>query len=407
MKILRIIARLNVGGPARHVVWLTEALNDTEFESLLIAGTVPPGEEDMGYLAAERGVEPVYVKEMSRELSPKDIVSLAKIYRGMRLYRPDVVHTHTAKAGTVGRTAAFLYRWLTPGTLIGRPRRVRIVHTFHGHVFHSYYGRAKTRLFLFIERMLARVTDRIVVISRRQMEEISREFAVSRATRFAVIPLGIDLEPFTDSASARAAFRSEIGASESDIVVGFIGRLTEIKNIQMLLAAAAAVRKSSDAAAGRLRFVIAGDGHLRAGLEETAAELGVEGLVSFIGNRTDIPAVYAGMDIVALTSLNEGTPLSLIEAMAAGRPYISTRVGGVADLLGESVETYGRFTLYERGLGTEPNETGGFAEGLIYLAKNERLRNELGTLGRNHVQRNYSKDRLIDDIKNLYRELAV
>src|SRR3982751_2272873 len=181
MKILRIIARLNVGGPARHVVWLTRELNGGEFESSLIAGTVPEGEEDMGYLADECGVSPVYIREMSRELSPKDVVSLFKVYRRMVAERPDIVHTHTAKAGTVGRAAAFFYRWLTWRTLIGRPRPVRIVHTFHGHVFHSYYGGLKTKLFLAIEKGLARfATDKIVTITGQQFEEIHGHFGVGR-----------------------------------------------------------------------------------------------------------------------------------------------------------------------------------------------------------------------------------
>src|SRR5580765_5376916 len=169
MKILRIIARLNVGGPARHVVWLSKELQDAEFDSSLVAGTVPEGEEDMAYFAADAGVIPIYISELSRELSPRDAISLFKIYREMRAFEPDIIHTHTAKAGTVGRTAAFLYRWLTWRTLIGKPRRVKVVHTFHGHVFHSYYSPAKTRVFLFIERLLAKLaTDRILVLSAQQ-----------------------------------------------------------------------------------------------------------------------------------------------------------------------------------------------------------------------------------------------
>ncbi|MBK9766922.1 MAG: glycosyltransferase [Chloracidobacterium sp.] len=181
MKVLRIIARLNVGGPARHVVWLTRGLEDDEFQSKLIAGTVPVGEEDMGYFASENGVEPIFIPELSRELSIKDGISLFKIYREMSLFSPDIIHTHTAKAGTVGRAAAFLYRWLTPGTIVGRPRRVAVIHTFHGHVFHSYYGVLKTRLFLMIEKVLARVaTDRIVTISAQQLDEIHGRFGVGR-----------------------------------------------------------------------------------------------------------------------------------------------------------------------------------------------------------------------------------
>ena len=184
MKVLRIIARLNVGGPARHVVWLTDALNDDEFRSKLIAGSVPPGEEDMGYLAREAGIEPAFIEEMSRELSPKDAVSVLKIYREIKRFQPDIIHTHTAKAGTVGRTAALLYRWLTWRTLIGQPRQVKLVHTFHGHVFHSYYGKAKTRLFVAIEKALARLaTDRIVVITDQQLKEISEDVGVGRRAR--------------------------------------------------------------------------------------------------------------------------------------------------------------------------------------------------------------------------------
>jgi hypothetical protein len=197
VKILRIIARLNVGGPARHVVWLTQALQGEGVESKLIAGTVPEGEEDMSYFAAEHGVEPIYIREMSRELSAKDAVSLWKTLKAIRAEQPDIIHTHTAKAGTVGRVAAFLYRWVTPGTVMGRPRRVKVVHTFHGHVFHSYYGKRKTQIFVLIEKLLARLaTDRIIVITPQQFQEIHNEVGVGRKEQIEVIQLGIDLSKF-------------------------------------------------------------------------------------------------------------------------------------------------------------------------------------------------------------------
>src|SRR6185436_19966714 len=178
MKVLRIIARLNVGGPARHVVWLTEGLS-RDYETLLVAGVVPPGEDDMSYVAASAGIEPLILREMSREISLKDALTVWKLYRLMLRERPDIVHTHTAKAGTVGRVAGFLYRWMTPATLVGRPRRCRFVHTYHGHVFHSYYGPSKTRLLLAVEKCLARLgTDRIVVISGQQRHEINEVFRV-------------------------------------------------------------------------------------------------------------------------------------------------------------------------------------------------------------------------------------
>lgn len=193
-RVLRIVARLNVGGPARHVTWLTAGLADRGYESWLLTGRVPPGEEDMSYFAAAHDVHPVVVPSMSRALSPKDILTVWKLYRLFCSLRPDIIHTHTAKAGTVGRVAGLLYRWLTPGTLVGRPRRCRLVHTFHGHVFHSYFGPKKTRFFLTIEKCLARLaTDRIVVLSPQQFREIHHQFGVGQPQQYAVIPLGIDL----------------------------------------------------------------------------------------------------------------------------------------------------------------------------------------------------------------------
>src|SRR6266496_6039631 len=152
MKVLRIIARLNVGGPARHVVWLTEGLTRSGYDTVLIAGVVPSGEEDMSYLAASSGITPLILPEMSRELSLKDAITVWKLFRLMRREQPDIVHTHTAKAGAVGRFAGLMYRWLTPAALAGKPRKRLFVHTYHGHVFHGYYGPLKSRLFLAIER---------------------------------------------------------------------------------------------------------------------------------------------------------------------------------------------------------------------------------------------------------------
>ena len=404
MKILRIIARLNVGGPARHVVWLTEALQGDGIESRLIAGTVPKGEEDMSYFAAEHGVEPVFIEEMSREISVKDAVSLWKLLRIIRRERPDIIHTHTAKAGTVGRLGAFIYKWLTPGTLIGRPRRVKIVHTFHGHVFHSYYGKGKTKIFVLIERFLARfASNKIIVITPQQLREINVSNAVGRPEQFEVIPLGIDLSKFAASSEGRHEFRKAFDVPDETVLIGFVGRLTEIKNIQMLLKAAKVYLQDPDRP--EAIFMIVGDGHLRHDLEACADELGIRDRVVFAGHREDLGCVYAGLDILALTSLNEGTPLSVIEAMASRRPVIATRVGGVIDLIGNEVEKRDGFSLHERGVGVESADSLGFANGLIYLAKNERLRFDLGNKGHQFTLNNYGKERLISEICSLYNRL--
>src|SRR5215213_1974041 len=235
-KVIRIIARLNVGGPAKHVVWLTSGLLEAGFNTVLVAGKVPEGEEDMSYFADEASVTPLYIPEMSREISFKDAITVWKLFRLFLRERPDIVHTHTAKAGTVGRAAGFLYRWLTPGVLVGKPRQCKFVHTYHGHVFHSYYGRGRTRLFLFIERLLAKiVTDRLIVISKQQSIEIGEKFRVGRPAQTKVIPLGLDLDVFTDPAKRRARFRHELCISDDAILVGIVGRLTEIKNHQRFL----------------------------------------------------------------------------------------------------------------------------------------------------------------------------
>ena len=408
-KIVRVIARLNVGGPAKHVVWLTQGLTAPQFNSLLIAGTVPPGEEDMSYFAAESGVAPLFLPQMSREISLKDAVTVWKLYRLFRREQPDIIHTHTAKAGTVGRLAGILYRWLTPRTLLGSPRPCRFVHTYHGHIFHSYYGPVKTRLFLTIEKMLARlVTDRIVVISEQQRREINEEFAVGRASQFAVVPLGLDLGVYAEWQERRETFRKELNADENDILVGIVGRLTEIKNHELFLQAAALFKQDlSGPSRRRVRFVVIGDGQLRQQLEQQAKTNGLADEVSFVGNRRDPENFYPALDIVALTSRNEGTPLTLIEAMANARPVVSTAVGGVVDLLGQplSASNDGAFVVCERGVRVQPNNARAFAAALAQLIGDESLRREIGERSLQFVLAHYSKERLLADIKSLYGEL--
>ncbi|MFZ0748347.1 MAG: glycosyltransferase [Pyrinomonadaceae bacterium] len=408
MKILRIIARLNVGGPARHVVWLTDGLRANGYDTMLVTGVVPPGEDDMTYFARSAGVIPHVIPQMSREISLGDALASWKLFRLMLRERPDIVHTHTAKAGTVGRVAGLLYRWLTPAALMGKPRACRFVHTYHGHVFHSYYGPAKTKLFLAIERALARlVTDRIIVVSEQQRREINEDFRVGTPEQYAVVPLGLDLSLFSDSQGKRSRLREDLSASEEELLIGIVGRLTEIKNHAVFLLVAARVKELNRAAANRprLRFVIIGDGHLRRSLEAQARELGLADDVVFLGTREDPDFFYPALDVVALTSHNEGTPLTLIEAMANERPVVATDVGGVVDLLGAKLADGDGYTVGERGIFAQSGDVEGFAAGLTRLVQDEGLRKELGRRGREFVARNYAKERLISDISNLYDQL--
>lgn len=371
-RILRVIARLNVGGPAQHVVWLSEALASGEFETLLVAGTVPPGEEDMSGFASTRGVTPLIIPSMSRELSWRDVTTIFRLWRLMVRFRPDIVHTHTAKAGAVGRLAGLLYG-----------KRCKFIHTFHGHIFHSYYGQWKTRLFLAVERILARVnTDRIVVLSPQQLLEIRDTFRIGRPEQFVVIPLGIDFDAIRATGNVQRATRT----------VGIVGRLTAVKNHDLFLRVAARMQ-------GAARFVVYGDGSERERLERLAGDR-----VEFAGTRA-IDEIYPSLDVVALTSRNEGTPLALIEAMAAGKPIISTAVGGVVDLLGEVQERGDGYDVRRRGITAASDDDPGFAAGLDRLLGDEALRRRIVNDGKIYVEKHHSKERLIADMIRLYRAI--
>jgi glycosyltransferase involved in cell wall biosynthesis len=394
IRVVRIIDRLNVGGPAKHVTWLTAGLDPERFETTLITGVVPESEGDMGYFARAAGVEPVVIEEMSRELSPGDAVVIFKILRELFRLKPHVVHTHKAKAGAVGRVAASIYKWLTPSALRLRPRKLAVVHTYHGHIFHSYYGAAKTRLFVALERALARFcVDRIVAISEGQRDEICRAFKVGKIDQFAVIPLGIDFEEVD---FLRGRLRREIGVGAGDVLVGVVGRLCDVKNHAMLIESAAKLEVAGTT------FVIVGDGHLRAELESQARVAGLDGRVIFTGFRNDAASIYADFDLVALTSLNEGTPLTLIEAMGCGCAVASTEVGGVADLMGRRRETLGGFTVWDHGVTAPSRDVEAFTNGLRYLIERPSLRREMGERGHAFVSSRLSKERLVGDIENLY-----
>jgi glycosyltransferase involved in cell wall biosynthesis len=402
IRVVRVIDRLNIGGPAKHVVWLTAGLCDDEFETTLITGTVPPGEGDMSYFARDAELEPLVISQMSRELSPRDIVVVGKLVHHFLKLKPQIIHTHKAKAGAAGRTAATIYKWMTPSALWLRPRQCSIVHTYHGHVFHSYYGPLKTRVFLMIERVLARVcTDRIIVVSEQQRREICESFRVGRPRQFRVVPLGLEIDELGEPGGR---LRKEFGIQSNEVTVGIVGRLCEVKNHAMLLEAAAHLINMRT---GRPpRFLIVGDGHLRVDVERQARELGIAGNVLFTGFREDATALYPDLDIVALTSLNEGTPLTLIEAMGSGRPIVATEVGGVIDVMGSRKMSQDGFTIWDHGVTAPSRDAHAFARALQFLIERPELRRLMGERGRSFVRGNLSKDRLVSDIESIYRALV-
>ena len=401
ISVVRIIDRLNIGGPAKHVTWLSAGLNDDEFQTTLVTGVVPEGEGDMEYFAKEAGLEPVVIKEMSRELGLGDVVVIAKLLKMFFALKPQIIHTHKAKAGAAGRVAAFAYKWLTPSAFWLRPRPCKIVHTFHGHIFHSYYGALKTRIFVLIESLLGRFcTDKIITISEQQRKEISAILGIKKRDKFQVIPLGID---FAEATEPCGALRKEYAIADDELVIGMVGRLCEVKNQAMFLQAAARLTKTEQGR--RARFVIIGDGHLRKELQSLADELGIADQVIFTGFRKDATSLYSDFDIVALSSLNEGTPLTLIEAMNCARPVVATEVGGVVDLMGNLESVSGDFSIWRHGLTVASKEPDSFARALQFLIEQQEARQMMGACGQAFVQSKLSKARLVSDVETLYRNL--
>ncbi len=378
VRVLRVIARLNVGGPAWNAVLLTSGTR-ARYPTLLAVGSTGSHEADMSPLAQQHGVPLTRISGLGREVRLLgDLRAFWSLWRLCRRLRPEIIHTHTAKAGTLGRLAA----WLA-----GVPIRV---HTFHGHVFRGYFGRLRTAVYIVIERLLARMTTRIIAISDRQANELRHYLKVSR-DKIAVIPLGFDLHRFVaaDASAARHRFRERLGAGNR-IVITMVGRLTAIKNHRLALQAFARVASSRP----DVMLALVGGGEEESVLHRLSERLGIQDRVRFAGWWTDLEAVYYGSDIIALSSDNEGTPVCLIEALACKRPVVATNVGGVADVLQD-----GRL-----GSLTPMGDLDAFANALTrMLDPAERTRSV--SLAQESVVARYDVSRLIRDVENLYDRL--
>jgi len=397
LRVLQVIGRLNMGGPAHIAALLSgRRFYPDRYEVRLIHGTLAPGEESLADLAVEEGAAMRFLPELRQPVNPlHDSEALLKLIRLARNFKPHVVHTHTAKAGFLGRQAA----------LAVRPRPA-IVHTYHGHVLEGYFGAAKARLYLELERALARVSDCLIGVSQATVDDLVR-LGVAPRERFRVLPLGLDLERLAElprssfhsprgenddrGGRVRVEARRGLNLGDEEVLLVFVGRVVPIKRLDVLLQALAQARSSGP----RLRLAVVGDGEERPRLERQASELGIADDVLFLGYRRELRPIFAAADIAVLSSDNEGTPVSLIEAAAAGLPAVATDVGGVREVVSE-----------ETGILVPRGDAGALAGALVEMTAGPELRARFGAAARERAIGRYGADRLLGDTDALYRELV-
>jgi glycosyltransferase involved in cell wall biosynthesis len=383
-KILRIINRFNLGGPTYNAAYLTKYL-EPDYETLLIGGQHDESEKSSMHILDNLGLKPIIIPEMQRSLNPyKDQIAFKKIQNIIKEFKPDIVHTHAAKAGALGRRAAY------------KMGVKQIYHTFHGHVFHSYFGSFKTRIFKEIEKNLAKKSTKIIAISEIQKRELSKIHKICPEKKIEVIPLGFDLERFnTDKDSKRKEFRKKWNLKENEIAIGIIGRLVPIKNHVFFIDAIQEVLKKSEFP---VRAFIVGDGEEKQNIVNYIKNKNLDFSLDYTPARfqltswiKEIDKVNSGMDIICLTSLNEGTPVSLIEAQASGKPIVSTKTGGIENIVLEN----------KTALLSEKNDLHNFSKNLLSLVNDSNKRKLLSKFGL-EKSKDFHYDQLVNNIKNLY-----
>ncbi|WP_158281533.1 glycosyltransferase [Sediminitomix flava] len=383
---MRVIARLNVGGPAIHTILLTDGMNNDTFETMLVSGREAEQEGNMHYLAREKNVDINHFPHLQRELSPmKDAKAFWEMVKLIRQFNPDIIHTHTAKAGFIGRAAAIYLN-----TFRSAENKIKIVHTFHGHVFHSYFSTLKTNLFINIERFLGKFSDIIITITPKQQIEI-KDFGIGTQINHQIVPLGLDLRKFKEKPRMPKSLHQQYNIPEDRILIGTVARFTAIKNLSLFLEIAAKLIERND----KLHFMMVGDGEDREMLEAKAAELGISDSVTFTGFLSDLPSVFADLSILLLTSKNEGSPVSIIEAMTSGTGVVASNVGGVPDLFTEE----GKYFL------CEPTNIDDYVEKTEKLLTDQEFYNHITTVQQDFIYNKFNIDRLIQDLSVTYQNL--
>jgi glycosyltransferase involved in cell wall biosynthesis len=373
--LVRVITRMNVGGPSHHVTILATQVGGT-LNGVVLHGQTDTREGSWEAQARAAGVRLERVPGLRRPFSPiNDLRALFWIYLYLRRTKPKIVATHHAKAGTLGRLAA---------TLAGVPIRI---HTFHGHVLDGFFGRTASAIFTLVERWMDRLTTHFVAISPRIAEELA-QLGIGRG-KTSIIPLGLDLEPLRHG--VRGRLRPALGLDSSRPLVGIIGRLVPTKAHKLLFESASLLREKHPS----LAYVVVGDGELWDELHADVARRSLQNTVHFAGWRTDLADVYADLDLVVCSSLSEGTSVAIIEAGAAGKPVVSTDVGGMADIVHDGVN----------GLLVPSQDAAALAEAIETVICNPELAASMGAAGRELAFANHSANRLVADLRNLYERL--
>ncbi|MCP4634404.1 MAG: glycosyltransferase family 4 protein [candidate division Zixibacteria bacterium] len=374
IKIIRIISRLNVGGPSFHTILLTAYTDKNRFDSKLIRGLEEPGEGKIDYLVKAKSVKSILIPEMGREVRIwKNLKACFKIYKILKREKPDIVHTHLAMAGFLGRTAAII------------AGSSKIVHTFHGHTLHGYWGKLKTNFFASLEKMLARRSDCLIAVSDRVRNDIINA-GIAHPDKTITVHLGLELKRFRELDKYKGQLRKELGIDNETVLVGIIARLVPVKNHRLFIEAASKVNRKN------VKYIIVGDGQLRAELEELAENTGISEDIIFTGFRNDLEKIYSDLDISVLSSLNEGLPVAVIESMTAGVPVISTDVGGIHELIDDG----------ENGFIVPSGDVEGLTNRLKNLIVDSNLRNELGESAISKVYPYLEYTRLVSDLEDLY-----
>jgi glycosyltransferase involved in cell wall biosynthesis len=385
IRVLRIINRFNMGGPTYNATFLTRFLSD-DFETLLVGGMPEEDETDSLHILKQYGIEPLLIREMKRQPSFfQDRAAYKKLKNIMAEFKPDIVHTHASKAGALGRRAA---------NSLGIPV---VLHTFHGHVFHSYFGTFKTKIYKSIERRLAAKSSGIIAISEIQKKELSQLHNICEESKIKVIPLGFDLSRFNAAKNEfRESTREEFGISGNEVAVAIVGRLVPVKNHLLFINALGNLIKDLTVP---VKVFIVGDGSERNNIEEAIKSLPKSPLlkIELTSWIQDIAKFNAGMDLICLTSNNEGTPVSLIEAQAANIPVITTDVGGVRDIVLEG----------ETGFIVPKNDVASLSDKMRLLIEDENLRKKMSQNGWTFVEHKFHYTTLVKNMEEYYNSLIV